>query len=71
MPLTVDLAGLRADIERLAEIGTISGHPGINRPSFSTEDTTARHWFMQRCTAAGPLARLAVERSAPLRLVST
>ena len=53
MPLMVDLDRLRADIEALAMIGTISGRPGINRPSFSAEDMAGRRWFMARCAEAG------------------
>ena len=53
MPLMVDLGRLRADIEALARIGTISGRPGINRPSFSAEDMAGRRWFMARCAEAG------------------
>jgi len=53
LPLVVDLARLRADIEALAEIGTISGRPGINRPSFSAEDMAGRRFFMERCVEAG------------------
>lgn len=53
MPLVVDLGRLRADIERLAEIGTISGRPGINRPSFSAADMAGRRFFMARCVEAG------------------
>lgn len=53
MPLVVDLPRLRGDIEALARIGTVSGRPGINRPSFSNEDMAGRRWFMARCSEAG------------------
>lgn len=58
MTLAIDLDRLRRDLLALARIGTVSGRPGINRPSFSAADMTGRRWFMARCVEAGLDARL-------------
>lgn len=49
----IDLDRLRSDMLELAQIGTVAGRPGINRPSFSNADMAGRRFFMERCQEAG------------------
>jgi N-carbamoyl-L-amino-acid hydrolase len=53
MRLSIDLERLSTDMLELARIGTVSGRPGINRPSFSDADMAGRRYFMARCREAG------------------
>lgn len=52
MPLTVNAARLKDDIERLAEAGRQENH-GIYRMAFSDGDMLGRHWFKDRLDEAG------------------
>jgi N-carbamoyl-L-amino-acid hydrolase len=52
MTLLINPDRLRADFDRLAQIGA-TGDGGVNRPALSPAHLEARRWFLDRARAAG------------------